>query len=343
MINVMNNISMLWWGWMSAMFWQVSLLIVFVACIDTLIKRWAWPQLRYALWLLVVLKLVIPPGVSMHGSLVERVKLGFDWIISSNIKEPSTIVEYSPFIISDNSFAVTHQAPVRQSQATFTLSKQLTDIASPSTEMSESPVAKLIWQSYAFVIWLSGMFVLGLWLILRLRNLRMCQSRKDSACVIPQSFHMMMSKCAQRLKLSRIPRVVVTKKVVCPAVFGVFKPMLLIPKGYLGKLSRKDAEHMLLHELAHIKRRDPVVHSFYLILQIVYWFNPLLWLARRQLIHLRELCCDATVARILKNKTNAYRQTLIDIARQFLTKPVEPGLGLLGLFEDANRLLVRLS
>ena len=82
MIEVINNISMSWWGWMSAMFWQVSLLLVLVACIDMLIKRWAWPQLRYALWLLVVVKLIIPPGVSMHGSLVERVKPGLDWIIS---------------------------------------------------------------------------------------------------------------------------------------------------------------------------------------------------------------------------------------------------------------------
>ena len=108
-------------------------------------------------------------------------------------------------------------------------------------------------------------------------------------------------------------------------------------------MSRKDTEHVLLHELAHIKRGDPIVNCIYLILQIAYWFNPLLWLVRRQLIHLRELCCDATVACVLKLKTNEYRQTLIDIAQQFLTKSVEHGLGLLGLFEDTNRLLIRLK
>jgi hypothetical protein len=100
---------------------------------------------------------------------------------------------------------------------------------------------------------------------------------------------------------------------------------------------------MLLHELAHIKRGDLWVHGFYMLLQIVYWYNPLLWLVRSQMHHLRELCCDATVARLIKDRTSEYRQTLIDMARRFLTKPTEPSLGLLGLFEDSNRLLIRLN
>jgi hypothetical protein len=108
-------------------------------------------------------------------------------------------------------------------------------------------------------------------------------------------------------------------------------------------MTRSDTEHMLLHELAHIKRGDLWVHGFYMLLQVVYWYNPLLWLVRSQMYHLRELCCDATVAKLLKERISEYRQTLIDVARRFLTKPTEPGLGLLGLFEDSNRLLVRLN
>jgi beta-lactamase regulating signal transducer with metallopeptidase domain len=337
---------------MSAMFWQVGLLIILVACIDTLIKKWAWPKLRYALWLLVLIKLVLPPGVSMPGSLVERLQPQLNRIMSRNISKPSTIATYSPFIVSPEPLVAARQVTGRQPQVTFSLLKPESEVVTSSDVTPEATVApprnaavqsRLVWQSYAMAIWLFGMTVLGFWLILRLKSLRACQSRNSSTSAMPQSFHLMMSRCAEQLKLCRVPRVVVTRKVVCPAVFGIFKPVLLMPKGYLGKLSRKDAEHVLFHELAHIKRGDPIVHSLYLVLQIVYWFNPLLWLARRQLIHLRELCCDATVAQILKQKTNEYRETIIDIARQFLTRPVEPGLGLLGLFEDTNRLLVRLS
>ncbi len=98
-----------------------------------------------------------------------------------------------------------------------------------------------------------------------------------------------------------------------------------------------------MHELAHIKRGDLIAHGLYMLLQIVYWYNPLLWLVRRQVHHLRELSCDATVAELLREQTMAYRQTLLETARRLLTSSVEPGLGLLGLFEDSNRLLVRLD
>ena len=331
---------------MAAMFWQVGLLIILIACLDTIIKRWAWPRLRYALWLLVLLKLVLPPGISMPGSFTARLQPVTDRIVdnmtrerSATFNEPSAEMQYEHFQI----VPAVIEAPARTTVGTPPPIRAFGDYAVEIPADEPAPPVRFVWQFYAMVIWLFGMMVLGSCLISRLYRLRKGRLQTDSTCSIPQSFHNMMLRCARQLKLRRIPRIIVTKKVVCPAVFGVFRPVLLMPKGYLSKLSRKDAEHMLLHELAHIKRGDPVVHSFYLILQIVYWFNPLLWFARRQLIHLRELCCDATVAGLLKNRTCEYRETLIDVARRFLTRPVEPGIGLLGLFEDTNRLLVRLS
>jgi len=346
MVDAINNIALMWWDWMAAMFWQVSLLIILIACLDTIIKRWAWPRLRYALWLLVLLKLVLPPDISMPGSFTARMQPVTDRIVDSMTREQPAAFEESSAEIQYEHFTIVPaviSTPTRATVRTLPPIRAFGDYAVEASADEPAPSVRLLWQFYAMVIWIFGMTVLGFWLISRLYRLRKGRPQTGSACSIPQSFHNMMLRCAQQLKLRRIPRIVVTKKVVCPAVFGVFRPVLLMPKGYLSKLSRKDAEHMLLHELAHIKRGDPVVHGFYLILQIVYWFNPFLWLVRRQLIHLRELCCDATVAGLLKNRTCEYRETLIDVARRFLTRPVEPGIGLLGLFEDTNRLLVRLS
>jgi pyruvate-formate lyase-activating enzyme len=53
-----------------------------------------------------------------------------------------------------------------------------------------------------------------------------------------------------------------------------------------------------------------------MLLQIVYWYNPLLWLVRQQVHHLRELSCDGTVAELLRERTLAYRQTLLETARR---------------------------
>jgi beta-lactamase regulating signal transducer with metallopeptidase domain len=99
---------------------------------------------------------------------------------------------------------------------------------------------------------------------------------------------------------------------------------------------------MLLHELAHVKRGDLVMHSLYMLLQIAYWYNPLLWLVPADAPFARAVL-RRHVANLLRERTTAYRQTLLETARRLLAASVEPGLGLLGLFEDSNRLLVRLN
>jgi len=53
MIEQINRIADLWWSGTIAMFWQVGVLIILIGCVDLIIRRWAWPQLRYALWLMV--------------------------------------------------------------------------------------------------------------------------------------------------------------------------------------------------------------------------------------------------------------------------------------------------
>jgi len=220
---------------------------------------------------------------------------------------------------------------------------EILDLPSDATSHSVLRNPQLSWQVYAMLAWLAGTLTLGIWLFLRLHSLCGRHAYQAAAASLPQSFYNRMADCANRLGLRHIPRVVVTKRLASPAVFGAFRPVLLMPKGYLSKLSRRDTEHMLLHELAHVKRGDLIMHSLYMLLQIAYWYNPLLWLVRRQMHHLRELSCDATVANLLRERTTAYRQTLLETARRLLATSVEPGLGLLGLFEDSNRLLVRLN
>ena len=63
MIEQINHLAGLWWSGTIAMFWQVGVLIILIGCVDLIIRKWAWPQLRYALWLMVLVKLVLPHKV----------------------------------------------------------------------------------------------------------------------------------------------------------------------------------------------------------------------------------------------------------------------------------------
>ncbi len=334
MIEQLNTIAGVWWNWATAMFWQVSLLIVLIACIDRLTRRWTWPQLRYALWSLVLIKLILPPTLSLPSSVAPR--------LTPMVTEAwSTVTEEQPADVP---------APLRvlSVEAVSSPAVAYAPSFSPETELTSAIALQpsgsaLDWRVYALGVWLAGAAGLAGFLVFRLRSLSQADKRASKAPPLPESFYNQLSGCAGRLGLRHLPRVVVTDKVPCPAVFGVLRPVLLMPRGCLERLSRRDTEHMLLHELAHVKRGDLLAHGFYMLLQVVYWYNPLLWLVRRQIHHLRELCCDATVAGLLRADTGAYRQTLLKTARRFLATRTEPGLGLLGLFEDSNRLLIRLN
>jgi bla regulator protein BlaR1 len=92
-----------------------------------------------------------------------------------------------------------------------------------------------------------------------------------------------------------------------PMVIGNLKPVVLIPIGLLTALSTEEVEAILVHELAHIKRRDYLVNLLQSLMEIVFFFNPaVLWIS--QLIKAeRENCCDDLALAQSSNKVNYIR------------------------------------
>ncbi|MGB8226431.1 MAG: M56 family metallopeptidase [Sedimentisphaerales bacterium] len=330
MTAILNQIAKKWFSWQLSMFWQVGLLIIIIAGLDLLIKKWVWPQVRYALWLLILVKLVLPPTLTSPTSFTAEIPFMVKQT-AIKISQPQTSSHaIKPVIV-----------PATEPIPADTTTQPVEIIPAPYTASATPAGAFLSGKTYVFFVWLAGVGILSGWLIIRLSNLRH-QHLKDKRSNLPERLEDLLVSTARKLGLKKTPQVILTNKVCCPAVFGIFRPVLLMPADKLQNMTSQDAEHIFLHELAHIKRGDLFVHAVYMILQIVYWFNPLLWLIRKNLQNLRELCCDATVARLLREKTTGYRQTLLETARQLLAEPVDPGLGLLGLFENSSWLVDRL-
>ncbi|NQV34368.1 MAG: M56 family metallopeptidase, partial [Phycisphaeraceae bacterium] len=343
MIETLNHVAQGWWSLSVSMFWQVGLLIVAIACVDVLLRKHIWPQIRYALWLMVLVKLILPPGLHSPSSVTSGVqplaqKLAVPTPVVQKGYEESELYRIltapTPFIDTDHTLL--HASGQDRIAPSIQIVKTVIPLPAPP-----GLLASLNWQVYVMGLWIMGTGTFGLWLVVRLRRLR--QGLPHSRHRLPASFYEQLSICAKRVGLKTVPKVVMTNRVVVPAVMGTWHPVLLMPTGFLSQLSRKDTMHMLLHELSHIKRGDLWVHSTYLVLQVTNWYNPLLWLVNRRMHHLRELCCDATVAGLLKEHTMEYRNTLLDVARRYLSRPTEPSLGLLGLFEDSNQLAARLN
>jgi beta-lactamase regulating signal transducer with metallopeptidase domain len=324
MISWLNHISPLWLSWMTAMLWQSSILIACVYAIDLAIRRFAWPQLRYTLWLLVFVKLVLPPGFAMSTGLISHVTP----LVTKYLQGPADSSATNPAALQGDTGAA------------FPLAKHVTHLPVASTSQAihaARPAISL--QSWLMLVWLSGIIALCLWLC---RKLWMLRSSAEPIS-LPQWFPQVLRDAADKAGLRHLPPVIVTRQVKCPAVLGALHPLVLVPADRVDSFSKHDTGNMLVHELTHIKRGDLLVHAIQLIVQVVYWPNVLLWLVRRPIHDLRELCCDASVAAALRQETPAYRQTLLDTARTLIAEPVGSGLGLLGLFERPHAIVERLS
>lgn len=120
---------------------------------------------------------------------------------------------------------------------------------------------------------------------------------------------------ASAIGLGRLPRLGTLDGLATPAVLGCLRPILLVPRAALERAPTLHDRNALLHELAHIRRRDLWLDEACELVRALFWFHPLVWLAVSRVRALSEVACDATVARVLGREARGYRDTLVLAAR----------------------------
>lgn len=237
-----------------------------------------WPRLVAGLWWLVLVRLLVPPHLaSPLGWSVERAPGGGDPLLAAS--GPS---------------------------------------AAASTEQvagASDPVTILMW------LWLAGAALAALGLARRLQretdHWSAVEGRAPRAAT-----RAVLERAARSLGLRRVPRVLVTgdrggsgprDAGEGPATIGLVRPWIALPHAYEGRA--RELEGVLLHELAHIARRDAWRRLVATACVATFWFHPAAWIASKRLAALAEFDCDRRAA--ASGDARDYRRALLgEVARR---------------------------
>ncbi|MFC1601188.1 M56 family metallopeptidase [Candidatus Sumerlaeota bacterium] len=152
----------------------------------------------------------------------------------------------------------------------------------------------------------------------------------------------LLEDCRRQLGLKKPIALRLSGNVAGPAVCGLFRPVILLPEDLPEQLDERQLRGVLLHELAHVKRADMWANVLQTLLQIAYFYNPLLWLANAMIRRVREQAVDEMVLVAMGREAQQYPDTLVRVARLCLGRPTL-ALRLIGVVESPKTLAGRIK
>lgn len=166
------------------------------------------------------------------------------------------------------------------------------------------------------IIWLIGAIFLLFKLVIGIITANL-GSRRARVVINPVLVNL-AAELSQNLNLKGKVRLLSSKYIPMPVICGLWHSKVLLPESFEAWTEERQRV-VLLHELAHVKRRDCLTQLLAQIVCTFYWFNPLVWYVARHLRELREQACDDYVLSV-GTKPSVYAGHLLDIARSMQEK-----------------------
>ena len=120
-----------------------------------------------------------------------------------------------------------------------------------------------------------------------------------------------------------------------PGVFGIARPVLAWPAGISQRLNDAQLEAVLAHEVCHLRRRDNLTAALHMLVEAVFWFNPLVWWVGARLVEERERACDEQVL-LLCAEPQAYAESILKVCEFCVQAPLECVAGVTGVHYRNN-------
>lgn len=295
--------------------WQAAVLAILIIVLQQLLPRAIGPRWRCVMWALVFIRLAVPALPESRWSL-------FNLVQQSPAATPTIVMPDQIIRVDLGSTVAPTAAGVPAATQSSTIS------------------------GYAILaaIWLSGVvFVIGRGMLATVSITRRIRRGRvpENSTVLEE-----LRNCCDTLHVRRLPRLIEVPSLHSPALYGIVRPVLLIPAGLMDHFDPRQRRFVLLHELVHLKSHDVLIGTIAWVLNAIHWFNPVLWYAATRFRADREVACDARVLQITDRTSAAeYGQTILTLLETAINHPLRhPGAAaMLGSRSSVHRRILQIT
>lgn len=257
-------------------------------------------RLKYALWFLLVLRLLLPATLA---SPVHLLVIPQNEAVSSQVENASGDAARpgqpasagaadAPALVSDDTAVLPETADAAQTSSTLPM--------------------RIGWPEVLLGVWLAGIAAMLLYFFQL--SLRMRQRIKKECTAAPESMNRLLDSLCKSMGLRSRPIILITKWGGSPCLTASLRPKLLLPEQLTAVLDRRQIAFAMKHELTHYRRRDYLVGLLLNLMRCVYWFNPIVWLSASQMLAAMETACDSDIVGGMQDEDRkCYAQTLLTL------------------------------
>jgi len=303
-----------WLLWASI---QSSVLIILIVLLQKVLRGRLGIRWPYLLWLLLLIRLAIP--------WLPESKISIFNLIPESIQQGRIIEAISE---SDDVGHLGYYSSMR-----FTETQE-----TQPEEISESVFIRFV--RMVPLLWLVGVLLIAGYVCIR--NISLWLTVKRERPITDQDILDLLEDCKMEMGVQTIIGVVVSDKIKSPALFGFVRPRLLLPQGMLESYGLDELRYVFIHELAHLRQRDIYLGWLMALLQIVHWFNPLMWFAFGRMRADRELACDGLAISMMDaDEPPKYGRTIVSLLENFSQVRYLPSVA--GILEDTCQIERRIK
>ena len=295
----------------------ICAIIGILLAVKYLFKNCLTSRMQYHLWFVLLLLLAIPfipvrPIGHLHF---------FSWLNGFT----STTAENAGAVID----AASHNsstASILQNDFSISVSRETTSI-----------IGKIL-----CFIWVAGIVAMLVRMVKS--RIRLNTLKRSSLPLQNMKVRKLYNQCLDEMHIRKEIPVCSTTFLKSPVIVGIFKPCIYLPIHLISDYNATDMRYMLLHELQHYKHKDALVNYLMNLAGVLYWFNPFVWHALREMRSDREVACDTSVLKMLgEDEYEDYGNTLINLAEKVSLAPFPFAAGISGNAKQMRKRIMNIA